>query len=70
MPAEKVRGEDSPPVASVNVADMLAGKFKVVADGVSVSMGDKHIDAKKGDEIELDGDAARALLNEGSIKRA
>lgn len=71
MGSEKVQGRDDPPVAAVNAVDLLAGEYKVTADGgVSVSADGKAYFAKKGETIDLNGDAARALMNEGSIKRA
>lgn len=67
MSTDKVRGSDSTPRTAVNAADLLAGTYKVTAeDGVFTDAGF----AKKGEKVELTGDAARALMNEGSIERA
>jgi hypothetical protein len=69
MTSDRVKGEDGGATAQVNVADMLAGTYRVTAEkGVSVSGFKGTI--KKGDEVELNGDAARALMNEGSVERA
>lgn len=69
MASEKVRGEDSPPVATVNVTEMLAGKYKVTAKA-GIRVGGHKGTIEKGETVELNGDAARALLNEGSVERA
>lgn len=69
MTADKVTTEDEAPRAAVN-RFIPRGTFKVIAkDGVSVSIGDRDIDAAKGDEIELEGDAVIALLNDGAIEQ-
>jgi hypothetical protein len=69
MTSDKVKGEDDPPKAEVNVTDLLAGKYKVTAPkGIRVSGHEGTL--KKGDEVDLNGDAARALMNEGSVERA
>ncbi len=67
MAAERVRGSDQTPVTSVNAAGAMAGTYEVTAkDGISIDAGVFD----KGDKVELDGNAARALLNDGSIKEA
>jgi hypothetical protein len=67
MSTDKVSGKDETPKVILNSAELLAGTYKVTAeDGVFTRAGF----SKKGEEIELDGDTARALMNEGSIKRA
>lgn len=71
MTSDRVKGEDDPPVAAVNVTEAFAGKYKVTAkDGVSISFEGEKLDAAHGKTVELPGDVARALLNEGSIERA
>lgn len=68
MAQEKVKGEDSPPRAAINVTD-LAGSYTVTAKhGIRVDGQEGTVE--KGETVELDGDAARALLNEGSVERA
>lgn len=69
MPSEKVKGEDEAPQVAVNVTDMLAGTYKVTAEK-GVRVGGVQGTIKKGDTVELNGDAARALMNEGSVERA
>ncbi len=67
MAAERVRGSDQTPVTSVNAAGAMEGEYEVTAsDGISIDAGIFD----KGDKVHLDGNAARALLNDGSIKEA
>lgn len=67
MATERVRGEDEKPVPQIN-ADALAGRYRVTAkDGI-------HLDGVEGvinknEEVDLNSNAARALLNDGSIER-
>lgn len=70
MTSDKVTTNDEAPRATLNAARIPRGTYKVVAPGgISVSIGDREIDAKKGDEIELEGDAVIALMNDGAIKQ-
>ena len=69
MTSDNVKGEDGGATASVNVADLFAGKYRVTAEK-GVRVGGHEGTIKKGDTVELNGDAARALMNEGSVERA
>lgn len=70
MTSDTVKTRDEAPRASVNAEAAFAGTYRVTADkGITVSGHDGKT-YKKGDKVELNGDAARALLNDGSIERA
>lgn len=65
MTTDRVRGEDNPPIATLNTGD-LSGRYRVVADrGVLVAAGK----FEGGSVVDLSHDEAFALTRERSVER-